>query len=304
MSVISPVGEFRFDFRRNAGAGRRLRARFRSAGAILPARACSSRARVGPRRSSPACDFSAGSGISTPLLHGVDRCSGRDYRGADPTRSGRRVFEGDLHLAARHRTGRQDRVLADVFGDVLLGVVRAHLLLVDVLLEDVAEHVGIDLVVGAQRALVEVPLVAGRRSRRCARRPRRESGFPRRSVGFSSSCTSNRPPLRYGMLPSSFSSPARGPSRLPKPSWKGAAGNSGRRNRTCPCLLLLAAVEPVAEIIVVAVEEALSLDEIDEHQAVEHDGGIPFMVGAFGDAGDEFQEGIVFLLKNVRRTVW
>ena len=49
--------------------------------------------------------------------------------------------------------------LADVLGDVFLGVVGPHLLLVDVLLEDVAEHVGVDLVVGAQGALVEVPVV-------------------------------------------------------------------------------------------------------------------------------------------------
>ena len=54
---------------------------------------------------------------------------------------------------------RDDRVLADVLGDVFLGVVRPHLLLVDVLLEDVADHIGVDLVVGAQRPLVQVPAV-------------------------------------------------------------------------------------------------------------------------------------------------
>ena len=52
-----------------------------------------------------------------------------------------------------------DCVAADVAGDVLLGVVGAHLLLVDVLFEDVAEHVGVDLVVVAQGPVVEVPLV-------------------------------------------------------------------------------------------------------------------------------------------------
>ena len=52
-----------------------------------------------------------------------------------------------------------DRVLADVAGDVLLGVVGPHLLLVDVLLEDVAQHVGVDFVVGAQGALVQVPVI-------------------------------------------------------------------------------------------------------------------------------------------------
>ena len=52
-----------------------------------------------------------------------------------------------------------DGVAADVAGDVLLGVVGAHLLLVDVFFEDVAEHVGVDLVVVSQGAVVEMPLV-------------------------------------------------------------------------------------------------------------------------------------------------
>ena len=53
---------------------------------------------------------------------------------------------------------RDDGVFADVFGDVFLGVVRPHLLLVDVLLEDVAEHVGIDFLAASQRAVVQVPV--------------------------------------------------------------------------------------------------------------------------------------------------
>ena len=77
-----------------------------------------------------------------------------------PDRGAIGILEGDLALGARGvEQERDDRVLADVLGDVLLGVVGAHLLLVDVLLEDVAEHVGVDLVVGTQRAFVEVPLL-------------------------------------------------------------------------------------------------------------------------------------------------
>ena len=54
---------------------------------------------------------------------------------------------------------RQDRIATDVAGNVFLGVVRAHLFLVDVLLKDVTEHIGIDLVVGAQGPLVEMPRI-------------------------------------------------------------------------------------------------------------------------------------------------
>ena len=44
-------------------------------------------------------------------------------------------------------------------GDVFLRVVRPHLLLVDVFLEDVANYVRVYFVVFAQRPVIEVPLV-------------------------------------------------------------------------------------------------------------------------------------------------
>jgi hypothetical protein len=58
-------------------------------------------------------------------------------------------------------------------------------------------------------------------------------------------------------------------------------------------------IQPVAEVVSVAVEETLPLDEVDEHQAVEHDGGVPLAVGTLGDAGGELEKGRVFLLKSV-----
>ena len=48
--------------------------------------------------------------------------------------------------------------------------------------------------------------------------------------------------------------------------------------------------QPVAEVIRIGVKEALALNEIDEHQAVEHDGGIPFAVGHLADAVNELEE--------------
>src|ERR1043166_145913 len=70
------------------------------------------------------------------------------------------AFEGDLTFLARSfKQERDNRVLADVLGDVLLRVVRAHLLLIDVLLEDIAEHIGIDLVITTKRAFIKMPLI-------------------------------------------------------------------------------------------------------------------------------------------------
>ncbi len=53
----------------------------------------------------------------------------------------------------------------------------------------------------------------------------------------------------------------------------------------------------VAQVIGVAVEEAFLLDEVDEHQAVEHEGRVPLQVGVGLDALDELEEGGVFGLE-------
>ena len=49
----------------------------------------------------------------------------------------------------------------------------------------------------------------------------------------------------------------------------------------------LAPGKALAEIIGVAVEKALALNEVDEHQAVEHHGRIPFAVAHVADTINE-----------------
>ena len=62
---------------------------------------------------------------------------------------------------------------------------------------------------------------------------------------------------------------------------------------------LLDCSQPVPQVIRVTVEKSLALDEIDEHQAVEHERGIPFFVSLLGDALDEFEKCRVLLLEVV-----
>lgn len=53
------------------------------------------------------------------------------------------AFKGDAALFARGvEKKRQNGVLANVIGDVLFGIVRAHLFLVDVLFENVPKDIG------------------------------------------------------------------------------------------------------------------------------------------------------------------
>src|SRR5690242_1554796 len=55
---------------------------------------------------------------------------------------------------------RNDGALADVTGDVLFGVVRTHLFLVDVLLEDVAEDVRVNFIPFPRGPVVKGPVVS------------------------------------------------------------------------------------------------------------------------------------------------
>src|SRR5262249_10946761 len=57
--------------------------------------------------------------------------------------------------------------------------------------------------------------------------------------------------------------------------------------------------EPVAKVAAVAVQEALALDEIDEHQPVQHHRGIPLAVGGLRNAGDELEKHCVLFLKTI-----
>ena len=55
--------------------------------------------------------------------------------------------------------------------------------------------------------------------------------------------------------------------------------------------LALYHAQTVTEVVGVAVQEALLLNEVDEHHAVEHEGGVPVPVTLGGDALDEVSEG-------------
>ena len=191
------------------------------------------------------------------------------------------------HLAQLVEQERQDRVAADVAGDVLLGVVRAHLLLVDVLLEDVAQHVRVDLVVGAQGALVQVPGVLVEEGEDAL-----EDGvgdrdglpvFPLQVMG------QKQPAIEIGDAPQQL----RFVSGERSLGFVREALEEQREQKiaveTVPPAAL-ARRQLVLQVIRVAVEEALLLDEVDEHQAVQHHRGVPGPVVVNGDAADELQE--------------
>ena len=70
------------------------------------------------------------------------------------------TFEGNPAALFRHvKQCRNDGIFADVFGNVLFGVIRSHFLLVDVLLKNITKNIRIDFIAFLGRAVVQVPLV-------------------------------------------------------------------------------------------------------------------------------------------------
>ena len=69
-------------------------------------------------------------------------------------------FEGDgAFLFCGIKEKRNEGILADILGDVLLGVIGPHLFLVDVFFENIPHHVGVDLVIHTQRPIIQMPAV-------------------------------------------------------------------------------------------------------------------------------------------------
>ena len=243
-----------------------------------------------------------------------------------------------------------DRVAGDIAGDVLLGVVGPHLLLVDVLLEDVAEHIRVDLVVLPAGALVEMPaifveevedpleggvgdadvgvvplqVVYVEEATVEEGNPAEERGQIRRALGFGfSQAFVEQPQEEEAVEPLeasvSFDRLRTNGKVLLHLRTNGRAGlrmsgevlhhlrTSGRAGLRMSGEVLhhlrsgraglrvngevLHHLEAVAQVVVVVVEEALLLDEVDEHHAVEHEGGVPVAVALCGDAVDEVAEG-------------
>src|SRR2546425_6683196 len=76
-------------------------------------------------------------------------------------------------------------------------------------------------------------------------------------------------------------------------------GKKGRSMLRPYILALLHQTQLGAQVVVIAIKEALFLNEIDEHEPVEHERGIPLTIGFGLDTFDELEEGRMFGLKAV-----
>ena len=219
------------------------------------------------------------------------------------------VSQQSPHAAAwreRHRTlfpgrvekERNNRVPRDVPGDVLLGVVRAHLLLVDVLLEDIAQDIGIDLVVVPGGPFVQVPLVAVEEVEDSLERLVRYAYFLVVLFKF----VNVEQPAVEKWHPAQERRQIRRPLRLGLS--QALTKKTAKEHVVEPLEFTTSAsfpdhFEAVAEVVRVIVQKALLLDEIDEHHPVEHERGVPLAVAQVRDALYEVVERLELLLELV-----
>src|SRR5213083_2378351 len=76
-------------------------------------------------------------------------------------------------------------------------------------------------------------------------------------------------------------------------------GKKGRSMLRPYILVLLHQTQLGAQVVVVFIKEALFLNEIDEHEPIEHERGVPLAIGFGLDTFDELEEGRMFGLKAV-----
>ncbi len=210
-------------------------------------------------------------------------------------------LEGDACTScAAVEEERQDRVLADVLSDVLLRVVGPHLLLVDVLLEDVAEHIGVDLVVVAQRAVVEMPVVVVEEVEDALEGL---VGDVDVAVAALESVDLEEAAVEVGHIAEQRAS--LGSSCALRVRAEAIVEQAQQEVAIEGVELVLAASRlhlrraGCAGSRVSPSRKPLLLDEVDEHQAVEHQRGVPLAVILQGDAIDDLYEELVLGLEVV-----
>ena len=187
-----------------------------------------------------------------------------------------------------------DAIPADVVGDVFLGVVGTHLgAVVEVLLEDVAEDVGVDVAFVAGGSVVEVPVPLVEEGEEFLEHAVREVDA---GVGAFDGVEVEETAVEVG-------NPTEGANEGGGAAHDGsveAVGEQGAEEA-----LVEGAVEAVfapeaagfrqlaGEVVWVLVEEAFLLHEVAEHEAVEHDGGVALAVGGGVEPLQGLREGLV-----------
>ena len=172
---------------------------------------------------------------------------------------------------------RNDGVASYVLRDVLLGVVGPHLgTVVDVLLEDVAQYIGIDVAACGRHAVIEMPVPFVEEIEETA-----ESliGYVKSGIVLLYLVNIEHAAVQIG------DAPIDGFKRLVVVGCVQSVMEQTNEEAFVElveeavfALILLCPLQLMAQVIDIAIEEAFLLNEVTEHETVEHDTGVPLLV--------------------------
>ena len=186
-----------------------------------------------------------------------------------------------------------NRALAEVLGDFRPRVVRPERFLVDVLFKDVAEHVGIDFVVLAARRVVQIPRVAVEQRKQVVEGL--IGNLDLRIVLFDTVREEQTAVEVFDFAEQFFRLGRAFAFRL------GEAFKEQRLEELGVVAVLAALLrlsQLVAEVVQVPViNKSFLLQEVDKHQPVEQDRGVPAPLPLVADTANQFQERDVLFLK-------
>ena len=184
------------------------------------------------------------------------------------------VFSGSTHLVHQER---QYTIFANILGDILLGVVGSHRgSVVDVLLEDITQHIGVDVLACGGMAVIEmpVPLVEEcKQTLKCFIGDVDVGILLFQSVHVEHTSVevwdASIHALKFLRV-----------TRVIQTVMKELGEETSIERMEKPVFTLLTShpCQFVTEIVSIIVEEAFLLNKVTEHEAVEHDAGIPLLV--------------------------
>ena len=190
---------------------------------------------------------------------------------------------------------RYDTVLTDVFSDVFLGIVCTHgSTVIDVLLEDVTQHVWVDVLAAGGETGVEVPV------------PLIEEveEIDKRLIGNINACmfTLQLVVIEHATVQIRYATIHRQElfcimTRIVQTFVEHSTKESliERTKKLVFALLLTYPLEFVLQVVGIHIKEALFLNEVTEHESVEHNAGIPILVLVIIDTRNVFLEGSMLL---------
>ena len=178
------------------------------------------------------------------------------------------------HLIEKER---QNAVAPDVFGDILLRVVSSHLsTVVDVLLKDVAQHIGVDVLARCRYARVEVPTPLVEEVEEALKGSVVDVDVL--VVAFYLMLVEHAPIEVGNLAINQFKLSLMAGCIESVLEELNEEALVERLEELIIASLLLTPCQLVSQIIDIAIEKTLLLNEIAKHQSVEHHRGIPLLI--------------------------